>query len=207
MALQQKLLENKKLYLKNKKDVRFLKEAIWNLVYEYYRSEKDKNDVEWIIDGLNEELEKKISTQDKNERIGALVSYIVSHGADVLSTIQAVAKWLPASETTVRDGYYKIRNVYGIDPKTDSVMECREFRLKHARVPLEYIRDLYEEGRPFPGDTESDFEDHKRVVEAMTAACEAAREFDQRCYDTEMTLLKMILGEDSEDSATQKLSA
>ncbi len=52
MNLRQKLLENKNLYLKNKKDVRFLKDAIWSLVYEYYQTEKDKSDVEWIIDGL-----------------------------------------------------------------------------------------------------------------------------------------------------------
>jgi len=207
MDLQQKLREQKDLYLRNKKDVRFLKEAIWNLVYDYYQKDNNREDAEWIIDSLNEELEKKISTQDKNERIGALVSYIVSHGADVLSTIHAVSKWLPASETTVRDGYYKIRNIYGIDPKTDPVMECRDFRLKYGRIPLEYVHELYEAGRTFPGDTPSDYEDHKRVIEAMTAACEAAREFDQRCYDNEMALLKMILGEDNEVFTTQKLSA
>lgn len=203
MTLKNTLLESKVLYGKSKKDVRFLKEAVSALLYDYRIKGNDGEDVDWISEGLAKEFEGKISTLEKNEKIGALVSCIVNHGADVLSTIKTVAEWLCIAETTVRDGYYKIRNVYGIDPKTDPIMECRDFRLKHGRVPLEFMRDLYQENRIFPGDDPQCYEEYKRVVEAMRAACETAWNLEQRAYEVEMNLLKMILG----DTATQKISA
>lgn len=202
MSLQQKLLEQKDLYFRNKQDVRFLKEAILFLTFGYIRKNNDKESIEWIYEALDKELGKKASTQDRYERIGALVSYIVSHGADVLTTIKAVSEWLRIADTIARDGYYKIRNTYGIDPKTDSVMECRDFRIKYSRVPLEFVRELYNEGRNFPGDSADSNNEYKRVNEAMYAACETAHRHDRAMYDLEMTILKAVLGQKDDESSS-----
>lgn len=191
----------KERYFKSKKDVRFLHHAMIRILNEN-RDTYKQAEIEWIFRAMEKEFRRKLKTNEKNERIGALVAHIVSNGGDVLTTLEAVEEWLRISKTTIRDAYYKLVKVFGIDPKTDNPMEDWEFRVFYGRIPVEYYREYTEKGRAFP-----ETPDYERVNKALEQATEKSFQFEQEGIETETQLFRLMFGDEWVDEKLQKKSA
>ena len=199
MSTREKLLRHKDLFYKNKKDVRFLQQAILDMTFELYQKEEYQDCVKWIGDEIIAEFEKKSATQNKNAEIGALVAHVVFHGADVLSTIEAVSEWLVVSITTVRDSYSKIKKTFDFDPKKDQYNDCNDFQCKYGYIPLVFVRQQFNKNKPFPGTAKNSNHEHYKVWRAMIAAHDTAIQREQEMTD----LILASIGYSREDD-TQK---
>lgn len=185
MIQRELLLKYKELFYKNKNDIRYLKDAILFLVNEKTADPEYQNCIEWIGNEISSEFKKKSLTQGKKAEIGALVAHIVYYGADVLPTLKAIAEWLGIAETTVRDGYYKIKNTYNFDPKTTSSEDFSIFLYDYESIPLYIASDQFKKKRPFPGTGSEKNHEYWQVWQSMIAAHDAAleREKIERGWD------------------------
>ena len=186
MSTREKLLRHKELFYKNKRDIRFLHKAILDVLFEYALHEKDPECFNWIGHEINAEFSNKGRTQHKNAQIGALVAHIVSSGADVLPTLQFVAKWFALSESTIRESYAKIKKTFNFDPRFDSVMENSEFCEQYGTIPAFYVRDQYKKDRPWPGYGDKKDHSSRKILAYLTIAYKVSQEYEQKRIRIEM---------------------
>ena len=201
MLNKEELLSLRDRYLTSKGDVRFLHQAIISILHklEYnYKSEETK----WLYEAMESEFKSKSATNEKRERIAALVAHIVSNGADVATTLEAVAEWLGLSKTTVRDAYYKLVKVYGFDPKTENPMDDWGFRVFYGHIPHQYAQELEEANRSFP-----DNPDYERVYKATVKAIENSIAFEKAGFKKEIAMYRLMFGDQWLEENTQKKSA
>jgi hypothetical protein len=176
MIQKELLLKYKELFYKNKKDVRYLKDAVLLLLNEKNVDPEHQDCVGWIGDEIANQFKKKSYTQGKNAEIGALVAHVVFYGADVLPTIKAIAEWLGIAETTVRDGYYKIKKTYNFEPKKAASEDFTVFLYDYDLTPIYIASEQFKMGKRFPGTGSDKNHEYWQVWQSMIAAHDAALE-------------------------------
>ncbi len=201
MLDKEELLSLRDRYLISKGDVRFLHQAIISILHKF-ENNYQQAETKWLYEAMESEFKSKSATNEKRERIAALVAHIVSNGADVATTLEAVAEWLGLSKTTVRDAYYKLVKVYGFDPKIDNPMDDWGFRVFYGHIPHQYARELEEANRSFP-----DNPDYERVYKATVKAIESSIKFENAGFENEIAMYRLMFGDQWLEENTQKKSA
>lgn len=194
MIQRELLLKYKELFYKNKNDIRYLKDAILFLVNQKAIDPEYQDCIEWIGNEISNEFKKKSLTQGKKAEIGALVAHIVYYGADVLPTLKAIAEWLGIAETTVRDGYYKIKNTYNFDPKNASDEDFITFLYDYDLTPIYIVSEQHKLKRHFPGVGSDKNHEYWKVWQSMISAHDAAleREKIQNGWDVNYRLFQAL---------------
>jgi hypothetical protein len=175
MSLDERMIRYKKLYYQDKKDIRYLRDAILDLLEGHRSNPEYRENYSWIADEVNAEFERKCETQDNYEQIGTLVAYLVHNGASVKSALESVSEWLGVAETTVRDGYYKIVHTYDVDPKNATYYDLSMFFHQHEDTPLIFMQKQSDKEKPFPSSTSKSTKKYSKVQKAMDSACNLAQ--------------------------------
>lgn len=175
MSLNERMIRYKKFYYQDKKDIRYLRDAILDLLEEHRSNPEYRKNYSWIADEVNAEFERKSETQDNYEQIGALVAYLVHSGASVKSALESVSEWLGVAETTVRDGYYKIIHTYDVDPKKSTYYDLSMFFHQHEETPLIFMQKQSGKKKPFPSSASKSRKKYSKVQKAMDLACNLAQ--------------------------------
>lgn len=155
------LSEQKKQYIAQKRDVRFLTMALGRILHDF--SLQTDADLQWVQDEIMAHLDQKLEKQNELRDIGAVTALLVGHGSSFEQAKKAMAQWLLISETKVRDAYNKVRKEFDLSGD-QTILDNHDFRETFVYEPSSMQRQLK---KPFPKDYPKA---HKAMIDALKAA-------------------------------------
>jgi hypothetical protein len=155
------LIEQKKKYLGQKRDVRFLAMALGRIMHDF--APHTDADLKWVQDEILSHLSPKLNKQMEIMQIGAVTALLVGHDSSFEQAKKAMAQWLLISETKIRDAYNKVRQEYDLVEGDASILENHDFRMTFIYEPS-VLRQLTRKAFP---------KDFPKAYKAMQAALKA----------------------------------